>query len=95
MPTERSGAEALSYAVLPADMRVWLSDPEGDGSYPIATFTWMLFYKKNDDANKLKAIHDIINYGLSDGQKISGKMGYIPLPPNVVEEVQKAAENIK
>ncbi len=94
-PTEQSGAEALSHAVLPEDMRVWLSDPEGDGSYPIATFTWMLFYKKYDDANKLKAIHDIINYGLSDGQKSAGKMGYIPLPPDVVAKVQKAAESIK
>ncbi len=95
MPTEVSGAEALSHAVLPEDMRVWLSDPEGDGSYPIATFTWMLFNKKYDDANKLKAIHDIINYSLGDGQKLSNKMGYIPLPPEVVEKVKKAAENIK
>lgn len=95
MPTEVSGAEALSHAVLPTDMRVWLSDPEGDGSYPIATFTWMLFYKKYADANKLKAVHDIINYSLDEGQKLSSKMGYIPLPPNVVDQVKKAAENIK
>jgi phosphate transport system substrate-binding protein len=95
MPGEKSGAEALSKAVMPADLRVWLPDPEGAGSYPIATYTWMIFYKKYDDPNKAKAIQELINYCLTDGQKISGKMGYIPLPESVVQEVSKAAKNIQ
>ncbi len=95
LPSEKSGAEALAKVALPADMRVWLSDPEGEGSYPIATYTWMIFYKKYDDANKAKAIQGLINYSLTEGQKISGKMGYIPLPENVVQEVSKAAKNIQ
>lgn len=94
-PGEQSGAEALARAVMPADLRVWLPDPEGEGSYPITTYTWMMFYKKYDDPNKVKAVHSLINYCLTEGQKISGKMGYIPLPENVVKEVSKAAENIQ
>ena len=80
---------------MPEDMRVWLPDPEGEGSYPIATYTWMIFYKKYDDPKKAKAIQKLINYSLTEGQKISGKMGYIPLPENVVQEVSKAAKNIQ
>jgi phosphate transport system substrate-binding protein len=95
LPNEKSGAEALAKVALPADMRVWLSDPEGESSYPIATYTWMIFYKKYEDANKAKAIQGLINYCLTEGQKISGKMGYIPLPENVVQEVSKAAKNIQ
>jgi phosphate transport system substrate-binding protein len=95
LPDEKSGAEALSKAVMPADLRAWLPDPEGDASYPIATYTWMIFLKKYEDANKLKAIQDLIKYCLTEGQKISGKMGYIPLPENVVQEVSKAAKNIQ
>ncbi len=95
IPSEKSGAEALAKVALPEDMRVWLSDPEGEGSYPIATYTWMIFYRKYDDANKVKAIQGLINYCLTEGQKISGKMGYIPLPENVVQEVSKAAKNIQ
>jgi phosphate transport system substrate-binding protein len=95
MPTEKSGAEALSKAAFPEDMIVWLSDPEGDGSYPIATYTWMIFKKKYDDPKKAEAIKKLINYSLTEGQKISAKMGYIPLPDNVVQQVKKAAENIK
>ena len=95
MPSEKSGAEALAKATMPADMRVWLSDPAGEGSYPIATYTWMIFYKKYADANKAKAVQGLINYCLTEGQKISGQMGYIPLPQNVVQEVSKAAKNIQ
>jgi phosphate transport system substrate-binding protein len=95
MPSEKSGAEALSKAAFPEDMIVWLSDPEGDGSYPIATYTWMIFKKKYDDPKKAEALKKLINYSLTEGQKIAGKMGYIPLPDNVVQQVKKAAENIK
>ena len=38
---------------------------------------------------------DVITYGLTEGQKISNKLGYIPLPPNVVEKVKAAADSIK
>ena len=95
MPSEQSGAEALAKATMPADMRVWLPDPDGEGSYPIATYTWMLFRKQNDDPKKAEAMRKMVNYCLTEGQKISSKMGYIPLPENVVQEVSKAAQNIK
>ena len=95
MPSEQSGMEALAKATLPADMRVWLPDPEGEGSYPIATYTWMLFRKQNDDPKKAEAMRKMVHYCLTEGQKISSKMGYIPLPENVVQEVSKAAQNIK
>lgn len=89
------GAQALMSAKLPADLRLWLPDPDGVQSYPIASYTWMLFYKKYDDPAKAAALRQMVQYSLSDGQKISTQMGYIPLPANVVAEVGKAAENIK
>ncbi len=36
----------------------------------------------------------VIHYGLTDGQKFSVELGYIPLPPNVVTAVSKAADQI-
>jgi len=89
------GAEALLNAKLPADMRLWLPDPEGAKAYPITTYTWMLFYRKYDDPAKAAALRQMIQYSLNDGQKISMQMGYIPLPASVVAEVGKAAESIK
>ncbi len=94
-PSDDAGAAALANAKMPPDLRVWLSDPEGDTSYPIATYTWMLFYKKYDDPKKAEALRKLVDWCLTDGQKMSPKLGYIALPPNVVKTVKEAANNIK
>jgi len=36
----------------------------------------------------------MIQYGLTDGQKQSAVLGYVPLPATVVEQVAKAADVI-
>ncbi len=90
-----AGAEALLNAKLPADMRLWLPDPEGAKSYPITSYTWMLFYKQYSDPAKAAALRQLVEYCLTDGQKMSEQMGYIPLPAAVVAEVRKGVANIK
>ena len=45
---DASGAAALASAQLPADLIAWVEDPAGPESYPIVSFTWMLFYEKQD-----------------------------------------------
>jgi phosphate transport system substrate-binding protein len=94
-PTAETGAAALANAKLPEDMRVWLPDPEGADSYPIATYTWMLFYKKYEDPNIAKTLKEVVEWCLAEGQKMSDKMGYIPLPDNVVTAVRKKAAEIQ
>jgi phosphate transport system substrate-binding protein len=94
-PGLEGGQAALANAEIPADMVVWLSDPAGDKSYPITTYTWMMFYKKYDDPKKAEGLRKMILYCLDEGQKISDRFGYIPLPANVVERVRTAAANIR
>ena len=93
-PSLESGQAALAGVQLPADLRAWLPDPDGEAAYPIVTYTWMLFYKKYEDAKKAETIRDVVRYCLTEGQKMSGKMGYIPLPTNVVQVVSRALDNI-
>ena len=90
-----NGAATLAAVKLPEDMVAWLPDPDGAKSYPITSYTWMIFRKTNGDAAKVKAMQEMIEYGLTEGQKIADSMGYIPLPAVVVEQVRKAAANIK
>jgi phosphate transport system substrate-binding protein len=94
-PSLESGQAALANVEMPPDLRAWLPDPEGEGAYPIVTYTWLLFYKKYDDPAKAAAIHDVIEYVLTEGQKISDKMGYIPLPDNVGRLVSETAKSIQ
>lgn len=94
-PGLEGGQAALAGAVIPENMIVWVSDPSGESSYPIVTYTWMLFYKKYDDPKKAEALRKMVEYSLTEGQKIADKAGYIPLPANVVDAVRKASANIQ
>ena len=94
-PTDESGAATLANVTFPENLRVWPDDPTGADDYPIATFTWLLLYKKYPDAAKLKALKDFITYGLTDGQKFSGELGYIALPAAVVEKSKAALASVQ
>ena len=94
-PTPESGAATLASVELPENLRVWPDDPAGANDYPIATFTWILLYKKYPDAGKLKAIKDFVTYGLTEGQKVAPQLGYIPLPAPVVEKCQAALATVQ
>jgi phosphate transport system substrate-binding protein len=100
-PGEETGKAALASAEFPTtdlpgydgtpDLRVWVNDPAGEEAYPIATFTWMLMYQHQDE-EKAKVLQDFIEYGLTEGQKDAPKVGYIPLPENVIEKVREAVK---
>jgi phosphate transport system substrate-binding protein len=90
-----NSSETLAAIKMPEDMIAWAPDPSGAKSYPIVSYTWMIFRKNNGDPAKAKAMRDMVEYGLTDGQKIADSMGYIPLPQVVVDHVRKAAANIK
>jgi phosphate transport system substrate-binding protein len=94
VPTIESAQAALASGELPPDLIAWVSDPEGKDAYPIVTYTWMIFHKKYDNKAKVKALRALIDYGLTDGQKESEALGYVPLPPQVVTKVKAAAERI-
>ncbi len=94
-PSLESGQAALANVQMPPDLRAWLPDPEGDEAYPIVSYTWLLCYKKYDDPQKAEALKGLVKYCLTEGQKVSDKMGYVPLPESVVSLVEQALENIE
>ncbi|MDI3258040.1 MAG: phosphate ABC transporter substrate-binding protein PstS [Kyrpidia sp.] len=57
----------------------------GDGSYPIAGYSWVLLWKDQKDANKAKVLLDVMKYVVTDGQKLATSIQYAPLPQNVQE----------
>jgi phosphate transport system substrate-binding protein len=94
-PTDASGAATLANVTFPENLRVWPDDPSGAEDYPIATFTWLLLYKKYTDASKLEALKGFVIYGLTDGQKFASELGYIPLPAAVVEKSKAALASVQ
>ena len=93
-PTNESAQAALAAVELPENLIAWLPDPQGEKSYPIVTYTWLLCYKQYSDPKKLEALKSVIEYGLTEGQKSSEQLGYVPLPQNVVSKVRAALNNI-
>ena len=57
-PSVESCTAALASARLPNNMRLFVPDPAGHGSYPIVTMTWILLHKDYGNAAKAKAIRD-------------------------------------
>jgi len=94
VPTEASAAKTLEAVTLPGNLRSFITDPEGAESYPIVTYSWIMAYKKYPDAAKAKAVEAMIEYGLTEGQKVAPELGYVPLPQNVVQKVAAAADQI-
>jgi phosphate transport system substrate-binding protein len=94
VPNDQSASKTLEAVKLPDNLRAFITDPEGAEAYPIVTYTWMLVPKKVSDPEKAKAIEAMVEYGLTDGQKITGELGYVPLPKTVVEQVAAAADQI-
>lgn len=95
VPTPESAARTLEAVELPADdLIAFITDPAGDQSYPIVTYTWLLAYDQYQNPSNAQALEDFVDWTLTEGQKYSAELGYIPLPPNVVTKVQAAAEQI-
>ncbi len=93
-PSNESGSQTLAQVELPENLRAFITDPSGETSYPIVTYTWMLLYKTYDDPNKAIAMEAMIQYGLNQGQATAAQLGYIALPLNVRQSVAAAADEI-
>lgn len=94
-PSLESGSSPLDHVAFPENLRAWPDDPVGPNDYPITTFTWLLLYKSYPDKAKLAALKDFILYAITDGQKYAPELGYVPLPPSVVEKVKTALDTIQ
>jgi len=93
-PSDQAGMAALSSVDLPANLRFFIADPVGKNAYPIVTFSWILLYQHYDKPEKAKAIRDLFQWCLKDGQSDAAGLGYIPLSPNVVAKSQAALAQV-
>ena len=93
-PNPESAARTLEAVKLPENLVAFITDPEGEQSYPIVTYTWIIAYDNYQDKNEAQALKNVIDWALTEGQQYSDDLGYIPLPKTVVDRVQQRAEQI-
>lgn len=90
-----TAAAASAVKQMPADFRVSITNAPGDTSYPISSFTWLLFYENPKNKADAKIMVDFLKWAITDGQKFAPDLGYAPLPKEVVDLEMKAIPKIK
>jgi phosphate transport system substrate-binding protein len=58
----------------------------GDGSYPIGAVVFGL--ASDDSAQRPQMAHAFLEWAVTRGRATAEKLGYVALPPSVVEKVQ-------
>jgi phosphate transport system substrate-binding protein len=90
-----TAAAAAAASKMPADFRVSITNAEGNGVYPISSFTWILLYESPKDKGQAKTMMDFTKWALTDGQKFCAELGYAPLPAEVVKLEMAALAKMK
>ena len=90
-----TAAAAASAKSMPADYRVSITNAQGDTSYPISSFTWLLIPEHISDPAKGKALNTFLNWMLDHGEGEAASMTYAPLPKAVQDSVRKTIAQVK
>jgi phosphate transport system substrate-binding protein len=90
-----TAAAAGAAADMPADFRVSITNAPGAETYPISSFTWLLFYENPADTVKARAMVEFMEWALTDGQAFAEALGYAALPPAVIALEMKALAKIR
>ncbi len=92
--TQDSCTAALASVELPENLRAFVPDPSGAGSYPIVTFSWILLNRHYTDPARARSLRDLLVWSPKDGQQLSRESGYVELPAPVREKALMALESI-
>ncbi len=90
-----TNAAAGAAKAMPKDFRVSITNAPGEDTYPISSFTWLLFNTNPKDKQRARIMVDFVKWALTDGQKYAPDLGYAPLPKEVVALELEALKRIK
>ncbi len=91
-----TSAAAGAVAKLPAttDYRVSIVNAAGKDAYPISSFTWLLVYTHQPDAEKAKKLLAFTRWALTEGEKSAATLDYAPLPASMVKQLLKRLDTV-
>lgn len=82
---------------LPAntDYRLSITNAPGAQAYPISSFTWILVYKNQANADKGKKLIDFLHWALHEGEQSASSLDYAPLPAQFVTRLDSTLATMK
>lgn len=92
-------AKAAEGVVIPADTRVSLTNSANAAAYPIASFTYVIFYQDQKYGSRTeaqgKALKSLLTYMVTDGQKYNEALDYAKLPASVATKAKNIVNSMK
>lgn len=83
----KSAAAGAEWSKTPG-FRVILTDQKGADSWPVTGASFILMYKKQDDAAKAKDVLKFLDWSYKNGGQMAGDLDYVAMPKSVVKLVQ-------
>ena len=68
---------------------VILANQPGDQSWPMTAATWILLYKKPQDAAATAEALKFFAWAYAKGDKMAEELDYVPMPDKVVKDIEK------
>ncbi len=90
LPSETSFSNAAKGADWQKSFAQDLTYQKGDDAWPISSTTFILVYKKQDDATKGAAVLKFFDWAYNQGNKTAASLDYAPLPASVVSQIRAA-----
>lgn len=92
LPDNGPAEDAADDKVLPADLKVSLTDSAVSTAYPIVSFTYLMFYQDQKYGGRTpvqaKQLRDLLNWMVTDGQAFNQGLDYGKLPAGAVKRAQ-------
>jgi len=89
-----TAAAASASAQTPDDLRVSITNAIGESVYPISSYTYLLAYKDQKNAEKGKALVDFLWWAIHDGEQFAKPLQYSPLPAEIVTRAEAKINSI-
>ena len=86
-------AAAQKPNVSPEDFSI-VNQP-GKDSYPISGYSWAMLWQRQADAGKARELVNLFRWLVTNGQKLAGRIHYVPLPPSVQKQAERALQTIR
>jgi phosphate transport system substrate-binding protein len=92
-----TASAAAAGVTLPEDYRASITNADGDNTYPIATFTYLLLYKQSGKCSAQQPLVDLLwwAYHSSDAQQTIKDLNYSPLPSSLLPRIEASIQGLK
>ena len=77
------------------DYRVSIVNAPGAQAYPISSFTWLLVYQRQADAENGRKLVAFLKWALTDGEKQAASLDYAPLPESMTQQLLRRVDAIQ